>query len=336
MNVQVLIDSIVRQTTVLIAQLATSAGARAPLAHVANQVFLELVGELKTQGVGNKVIADMFGLALRTYHARVRRLSESKTVQGQSLWESVLEYVQGKGTVPRAEVLRRFHHDDEASVRGVLEDLVNSGMLFRAGRNQATTYRAANLDDLARSRQEEETQEGLANLVWVAVHRHGPATAAEIGRVLSMGPEELTAALTWLVEAGRVEAVPGDVARYRSQSCVIPVGAPVGWEAAVYDHFQALVTALVTKLRSGRLSSQINDAIGGATYTFDIWPSHPHRDEVLGFLKEVRAKGVALRQKVEGYNAQMGLPREEPERVIFYAGQTVLAAWDEEGSDDAR
>ena len=118
MNVQVLIDSIVRQTTVLIAQLATSAGARAPLAHVANQVFLELVGELKTY-------------------------------QGQSLWESVLEYVQGKGTVQRAEVLRRFHYDDEASVRGVLEDLVNSGMLFRAGRNQATTYRAANLDELA-------------------------------------------------------------------------------------------------------------------------------------------------------------------------------------------
>ena len=74
---------------------------------------------------------------------------------------------------------------------------------------------------------------------------------------------------------------------------------------------EALVTALVTKLRSGRLSSQINDAIGGATYTFDIWPSHPHRDEVLGLLREVRAKGVALRQKVEGYNAQVGLPLSE-------------------------
>jgi hypothetical protein len=54
MNIQVLIDSIVRQTTILIAQLATSAGARAPLAHVANQVFLELVSELKAQGLGNK------------------------------------------------------------------------------------------------------------------------------------------------------------------------------------------------------------------------------------------------------------------------------------------
>ena len=42
MNVQILIDSIVRQTTVLIAELATSGGMRAPLAGIANQVFLEL------------------------------------------------------------------------------------------------------------------------------------------------------------------------------------------------------------------------------------------------------------------------------------------------------
>ncbi len=47
MNVNLLIDAIVRQTTVLIAQLATAAGARAALSHTANQVFLELVRELK-------------------------------------------------------------------------------------------------------------------------------------------------------------------------------------------------------------------------------------------------------------------------------------------------
>jgi hypothetical protein len=134
MNVNLLIDAIVRQTTVLIAQLATAAGARAPLAHTANLVFTDLVRELKEQGVGNKVIADMFGLALRTYHARLRRLSESKTYQGRSLWEAVLEYVQSKGTVLRADVLRRFQYDDEASVRGVLKDLVDSGRGTRGTR----------------------------------------------------------------------------------------------------------------------------------------------------------------------------------------------------------
>ena len=82
MNVNVLIDSIVRQVTVLIAQLATSGGVRAPLAHVANQVFLDLANELESQGVSRKVSADMFGMALRAYIRKVRRLSESESYQG--------------------------------------------------------------------------------------------------------------------------------------------------------------------------------------------------------------------------------------------------------------
>ena len=53
-----LIDAIVRQTTVLIASLATAAGNRPSLAHVANEVLGHLVTELKAQGVGNKVIAE--------------------------------------------------------------------------------------------------------------------------------------------------------------------------------------------------------------------------------------------------------------------------------------
>ena len=59
MDIQFLIDSVVRQTTVLIAQLATAGGARAPLSHIAGQVFLELANELESQGVGRKVSADM-------------------------------------------------------------------------------------------------------------------------------------------------------------------------------------------------------------------------------------------------------------------------------------
>lgn len=56
MNVQLLIDAIVRQTTVLIAQLATRGGVRAPLAHLANQVFLELAKELQAQGAADSAL----------------------------------------------------------------------------------------------------------------------------------------------------------------------------------------------------------------------------------------------------------------------------------------
>ena len=85
MNTKLLVDSIVRQTTVLIAQLCTAAGVRAPLAQIADQVFLGLSRELETQGVGRKVAADMFGLALRSYQKKVQRLTESETQRDKTL-----------------------------------------------------------------------------------------------------------------------------------------------------------------------------------------------------------------------------------------------------------
>jgi predicted acetyltransferase len=87
MDTKLLIDAIVRQTTVLIAQLSTAAGIRAPLAHVADRIFVELAQEIERQGVGHKVVADMFGMALRTYQKRVQRLSESTTARGRTLWK---------------------------------------------------------------------------------------------------------------------------------------------------------------------------------------------------------------------------------------------------------
>src|ERR1041384_1380691 len=108
MSVQVLIDSIVRQVTVLIAQLATSGGIRAPLAHVANQVFLELANELEAQGVSRKVSADMFGMALRAYVRKVQRLSESSTERGRTLWEAVYGYLSQHRVVTRKELSERY------------------------------------------------------------------------------------------------------------------------------------------------------------------------------------------------------------------------------------
>ena len=151
MNVGALIDAIVRQTTVLLAQLATAGGNRPQLAHTANQVFLDLVDGLKEQGLTSKVIADMFGLAVRTYHAKLQRLSESRTVRGRSLWEALLEYIETKGPVLRNDVLARFSYDDPLTVRGVLKDLVESGVVYQTGRGDHVQYRAADGTDCASS-----------------------------------------------------------------------------------------------------------------------------------------------------------------------------------------
>ena len=51
MDYRILIDAIVRDTMVLIAQLSTASGARSALWHVADKVFLDLVHNLEAQGV---------------------------------------------------------------------------------------------------------------------------------------------------------------------------------------------------------------------------------------------------------------------------------------------
>lgn len=332
MNTSVLIDSIVRQTTVLIAQLATSAGGRTQLAHTANQVFLDLVKELKHQGLGNKVIADMFGMALRSYHSKIQRLSESNTYRGRSLWEVVLEYVQARTTVLRADVLRRFQQDDSATLRAVLKDLVETGMLFQTGRGDSTAYRAASAEELALAGTEAR-RDGLESLVWVAVNRHAPATLEDLQQVVPLDRSELERVLAALLANGRIsEQVGDDGPRYACPSCLIPLGSTVGWEAAVFDHYQAMVTALTTKLRMGSRTAQPADWVGGSTYGIDVWPGHPLRDEVLGLLRRFRQQAVELRTKVENYNQAHGVPTTGTERVIAYVGQTVVGL-EEEGEE---
>jgi hypothetical protein len=230
--------------------------------------------------------------------------------------------------VLRADVLSRFRHDDEATVRGVLKDLVDTGMLFRSGREDTTSFRAARAEDYTASRRGEDG-ESLLNFVWVAVSRYGPVSKEELLRHVPTSDEELSSALDRLIEQQRVEAVEQPPPRpplYESGRCVIPLGTTSGWEASVWDHFQAMVTAIGTKLASGRQTARLGDAVGGSTYTFDIWPGHPHRDEVLSFLTHVRKHGVMLREKVEGHNATVAAPQPEMERVIAYVGQTVLGS----------
>jgi hypothetical protein len=323
MNINILIDAIVRQTTVLIAQLATTAGARATLSQTANQVFLDLVTELKEQGLGNKLIADMFGLTLRTYHNKMRRLAESSTERGESLWNAVLAFVQQQKTVTRGEVLARFCRDDERTVRSVLSDLVATGMVFSKGTGDRVVFRAASPAeyDVAAS----EEAQALSNLLWITIARHSPISRGRLLQLVKLEDPELDLGLEPLLKDQRVSAVniDGEVL-YRSEECVIPVGESAGWEASVFDHYQAMVIAICSKLRSGAASSVRGEALGGSTYGYEVWPGHPLREEVMAFLQVSRDRAVNLRERVDRYNQSQTYPKEQRERVIAYVGQTVL------------
>ena len=148
MNIRLLIDSIMQQTTVLIGQLSTAAGVRAPLARVADQVFLDLARELDTQGVAQRVAADMFGLALRSYQKKIRRLTESASVPDRTLWQAVLEHVGEKQRARRSDVLARFRADGDREVGAVLNDLVGSGLIYQTGHGAEALYGVTSEADL--------------------------------------------------------------------------------------------------------------------------------------------------------------------------------------------
>lgn len=318
MNAQVLIDSIVRQVTVLIAQLATSGGIRAPLSHIANQVFLDLARELEEQGVSRKVSADMFGMALRAYIRKVRRLSEAETEKGRTLWQALLDFVRGEGLVTRERVLERFRADGELQVSAVLHDLTESGLVFGTGVGKRVVYRVASDDELSRVAQLSDGSGG-DELAWVLVYREGPLSEQQLQELLHRSREATSEVTERLLREGRIQRrADGTLSAAHFQ---VPLGAPAGWEAAVFDHVQAVVQTICQRLQQTANSEPA--AVGGSTYTFDVWPGHPLEQRAKSQLSELRERLGALRREVDDYNREHEAPREYGQ-VVTYVGQCLL------------
>ena len=167
------------------------------------------------------------------------------------------------------------------------------------------------------------------------VHRQGPATLDEIHRTVPVDPATLEDALSLLAREGRVEArQEGSAIRYAARDCLIPIGDSAGWEAAIFDHYQALVVSICTKLRRGSRRTEAGETIGGSTYGFTVWPGHPHHDEVTGLLSRLRRDVAELRRKVHEYNQNEPGPEHGRIGVIAYLGQTLVET--EYAEDDRR
>jgi hypothetical protein len=324
LNAQVLIDAIVRQTMVLIAQLSTADGVRSPLSHVADEVFVGLVRELERQKLGKKVIADMFGLALRSYQQKVQRLSESVTARGVTLWGALHAFLVERESASRDEVLVHFKQDEEGKVRSILNDLVESGLVRRSGRGKETRYRAATAEELEELGASEvgDLEETNAALVWVHVYPSSPIRKDKLQALVPLSEEALDAALGRLIADERIRLETRHDGVYCvTDRCLIPVGQAAGWEAAIVDHHRAVLNALAAKVVSGKHVSAAADEIGGTTLTFDLWPGHPREQEVRKLLATVRKQVVTLWDEVAAYNRE-----HRPDTtysVNFYCGQNL-------------
>jgi hypothetical protein len=330
MNAQILIDAVVRQTMILIAQLSTADGVRSPLSHVADEVFVGLVRELESQGLGKKVIADMFGLALRSYQQKVQRLAESATRQGVTLWGAVHAFLAERPSASRAELILHFKHDEEAKVRSILNDLVASGLVCRTGKGKDARYRVASAEELEElgASASVDAAEANAALVWVQVYQASPLRRDELARLLPLPAAALDAAIARLAADERIRVeTRADGIYCTTERCLIPLGQAAGWEAAVIDHHRAVLNALAAKIVSGKHVSAAADEVGGTTWAFDLWPGHPREQEVRALLRSVRAQIVPLWDEVAAYN-QLHRPA-DTYKVTFYSGQYLVI--DEDG-----
>jgi DNA-binding transcriptional ArsR family regulator len=234
----------------------------------------------------------------------------------------MFDHLTERGLLTRREVLDRFRRDDEQSVRGILRDLVDSGLVFMTGNGDDALYRVASEAELGQAATSAKRADTLA---WALIYREGPLTRAQLGDRLALDEPALEATLAQLVKAGHVEREErGLETLYRSERLAPQPSAAAGWEAAVYDHFQAVVRTVCARLDRDTAREGYREYIGGSTYSLDIHPGHPLRAEVLGTLAAIRGQLGDLRKRVNEHNASRPAERPQRERVVVYAGQCVL------------
>lgn len=319
MNTSFLIDSIVRQTTILLAQLATTHGSRAPVAHLANQIFLELAEELERQGVSRKVSADMFGMALRAYQRKVQRLRETAGERGTSLWEAILAFVTEKGSVTEIRLLEEFPAE-VAVMRGVLHDLCTGGLLVRQDTRRGVVFRVSEPEDNKAA--EERERRARKVLIRAIIFSKGPVARPQLEALCNVPADALDEDLRELIENHEV-LVSGSAETtftYHAPKLEVLFGQAEGWEAAVFDHYLAACSTITAKLRERSEPPRRDHVIGGSTYHFDIWDGHPLETEVRQTLSRLRETLSELRSRVETFNDEVGLPAQH-ERVTSYVGQ---------------
>lgn len=311
-----LIDEIVRQTTVLIAQLSTSTGLRAPLSHIADQVFLELARELEGQGVRRKVVADMFGMALRSYQVKVRRLNDNSDSTTGTLWQRLYADLS-ESSATRADLEKRYRPCSPKQIAAALQDMVQSGIAYSSGRGPETLFGLTT--EVDREQISASQQRRIhSDLCWYLVASGSATSRAELVATLRVDAVVVDQALSELIRDGVVSEAEG---RLDAVSFEVGVGAEGGWETSVFDHFRAVTTAIAAKVN--RPVAAADDQIGGGTRNFVIYPSHPYAPQVYALLSETRSRTRELWRRVTEYNEQTP-PPPATDRVTFYFGQNVV------------
>lgn len=166
-------------------------------------------------------------------------------------------------------------------------------------------------------------REALAHVVWLKVFQGQ-------GR-----PEQLASALN-VDEAQVQRALERRDGVWVPRTLHIPMGSNSGSEAAMLDHFRAVCNVLTSRSRAflepssdeGLGTPQARGTDGGSTFSFSVYPGHPHEAEVLGLLDRTRKDTQRLWEQVAGHNEQTAPPA-DARKVTFHCGQVSAGPDDE-------
>jgi hypothetical protein len=160
-------------------------------------------------------------------------------------------------------------------------------------------------------------EDGADELIWVIIYREGPLTFEVLRGRCRLSAADLERVLGRLLDGQRVGK---DAESYFAISYCIPLGQTIGWESAVFDHYQAVVKTVCRRLR-GDDSAALLTQPTGSTYSFDVWPGHPLADEMRALVDDFRSRASDLRARMDAHVAADGLP-DEYEQVDVYVGRS--------------
>ncbi len=304
----------------LFATLATQNPLRMYFADIASKTLLDIVQVLRDDGISQEAIAASLGLTLNGYRAKLKRLREATDTpddeaEPRTLLERVFAAVAdapGDG-LTQAELAHLFRGLKPDSLNGVTHFLVRSGLLEVEGRGSHRRFRVV-------IRPRPHGPNGLDAAI--LLYREGPLSVDDISRRLGCATEHTQQLLAEIDAQGDLEVSPGPPRTYRATAYHVPLDTEEGYEAAIFDHFSAVVQALTKKLRLGRHHASLGDLIGGATFTLQVPVTDPLYAEVSAFLRDNR---VRLEDWLQRANAipQAALAEGEVRRFTLYVGQSV-------------
>ena len=207
MDTRHLIDAIVRQTTLLIAQLSTAAGHPRAAGADRRSGVPGAARELEAQGVARKVAADMFGLALRSYQKKIQRIARARpTAIGRcgAPWSSICARAAARaGTSVLAALRARGSARPGRGAQGPGD----SGFVSPRGAVAATYYELASTQ-ARKSLAGQAEHEIVTDLVWLAIYDHQQVARGALHGRAELSPRSpARARSTTLIADGRVERI---------------------------------------------------------------------------------------------------------------------------------